>query len=709
MTATPQTIQLSWRDPNTQEVRSPTLTLPVAFGRFLDQMPATLKNQRVARMVLLHPEVSRYHALLEWTNNQLVLTDQNTQNGTVVNGMRQQQCVLSVGDRIQIGPVLIQVQQIPLPTQPQTSYSAETIYPGSASPNSTPPSTPTSYEFGTVLPDPDPSVAERSQSYSSSPTPSSPPPYSPTPQPTPSSSPASFPPTDFREAQVVPIQSLDQSGYFQRGQDEVVYAALGAGLGSYIWVDYLRICGVKPYQIIALGTQDKPYAKYKQLCLNSQIPLHERLRSNSDSCPDNIWGWPSYAIREAWGELQKGNSAKAGRFLWQVFAEPTFVETYTPRADHVFDSIDKEAQRIGWPDIYRYGSIRCIRKTDDGRYAIAYSKGRGQYGYVVAKYVHLATGYPGIRFLKHLQEYRDETQDLKSVVNAYEQHDHVYEQLAQQGGRVIVQGRGIVASRILQRLDEVRRASRQSVEVVHLMRSPKQPNQGNRFGKAQRAVKNHWEFQPFNWPKACWGGDLRDMLEKADPIERKRLMKAWGGTTTADRKDWQALITQGLAQKWYQVAFGTVQSVTQQNNQLQVSYSAGQSSAPPVTQSANFIIDATGLSAAVTENPLLKDLIERYQLPLIDQKSLQVSNEFELTTLASPNQQNASLPHGRLYAAGVTTLGGPYAAVDSFLGLQYAALRAVTHLAKFKPEGLKSLSPIRSIAQWLRWVMNQTP
>ncbi|MEL6488867.1 MAG: FHA domain-containing protein [Cyanobacteria bacterium J06621_3] len=704
----PQMVQLSWIDPTTQEPRQPSLALPITFGRRLEQMPETIGSDRVSRMVLLHSEVSRYHALISWENNQLVLTDQNTANGTIVNGARQQRCVLNRGDRIQLGPVSIQVLQLPTgqssgqssgqppgqSTQQATRFESPTIYPDT--PASTPPLGTTRYTSDPILPD----------EGGISPTPS------PAPQRASAGSPtqSSFPPASFRDAQVVSVQALEQSGHFQRGHDEVPYAALGAGLGSYIWVDYLRICGVKPHQIVALGTQSEPYAKYKQLCLNSQIPLHERLRSNSDSCPDNIWGWPSYALREAWSDFQRGKVDNAMRYMWQVFGEPTLVETYTPRANNVFDSIDREARRISWPDIYRYGSIRSIRKTDDGRYAVAYSKGRGEYGYLVAKYVHLATGYPGIRFLKHLQDYRDKHNDPHSVVNAYEQHDHVYEHLSRHGGRAIVQGRGIVASRILQRLDEVRRTSRQTVEVIHLMRSPKQPHEGNRFGWSQRPVKNHWEFQPFNWPKACWGGDLRDWLEKADPTERQQLMKSWGGTTTADRKDWQELVSRGLAEGWYRVVFGTVQSVTNVGGQLQVTYDAGQSSAPQqATQSANFIVDATGLSAAVTENPLLKDLIERYQLPLINKKSLKVSNEFEITSLASSDVQYPQRPNGRMYAAGVTTLGGPYAAVDSFLGLQYAALRTVTHLTHIRAEGLRPLGVGRSGSQWLRWVMNQTP
>ena len=370
------TVQLSWTDPSSQQQRQPILTLPITFGRLLDQMPLMMQGQSVSRMVLLDPQVSRYHALIEWSQGQLVLTDQSTPNGTIVNGSSQRRCILTVGDRIQIGSVNILVQQISGQAVPgqatnepssQTSYQVQTIYPGASSQdvNAAPPALNVAPASPPIQP-------------AASPTPAVSTPRASQPR-------ASFPPDTFKSAKVVSIASLEQRGHFQRGTDEVVYAALGAGLGSYIWVDYLRICGVRPQQIIAIGTQDSPYAKYKQLCLNSQIPLHERLRSNSDSCPDNIWGWPSYALREAWDEFGRGHLDRSFRYLWLVFGEPTLVETYTPRADKVFDSIDREAQRIGWPDIYRYGSIRAIRKTDDGRYAVAYSKGQGQYGYVEAK------------------------------------------------------------------------------------------------------------------------------------------------------------------------------------------------------------------------------------------------------------------------------------------------------------------------------------
>jgi len=53
------------------------------------------------------------------------------------------------------------------------------------------------------------------------------------------------------------------------------------------------------------------------------------------------------------------------------------------------------------------------------------------------------------------------------------------------------------------------------------------------------------------------------------------------------------------------------------------------------------------------------------------------------------------------------TLGGYYAGVDSFLGLQYAALRIADDLAA---NGLgRRIGPLRSTSQWLKWMRNKRP
>ncbi|OUL26569.1 hypothetical protein BV372_26555 [Nostoc sp. T09] len=646
-------IQLSWDDPATGERREPRLSVPIAFGREFVRLPSELRGERVSRMLLNSNEVSRYHALIDWEQNQLVVSDQGSVNGVFVNGQRQTRSVLANGDTVQIGPYTIAV----------------TFSINAPAPVTSPPST-IHFNPNTNLPDPSLPAA---------------------PAITPLGS--NFPPPAFQAQQVV-VQALHATGL---PVDECDYLAIGAGLGSFIWTDLLRICGVRADKIVALGLEAEPYARYKRLCLNSQIPLYERLRSNSDSCPDNIWGWPSYALREAWHDFTQGKPNSAFKYLWQVFAEPTFVDTYTPRAGNVFNSIDREGKRIGWQQIYRYGRVRAIRKTEDGRYCVAYSRGPRNYAFLITRYLHLATGYPAIQFLPDLQAYREKYQDFKAVVNAYEEHDHVYQQLEQQGGTVLLRGRGIVASRIVQRIYEARNKNR-NITVLHLMRSPKP--QGNKFQKATRLVKNHYEFQPFNWPKACWGGELRVMLEKASPDERKSLLADWGGTTTADRHDWQYITEQGLREGWYQITFGEVLGVEQGSQNRTITH-IREKGLGEMKLEADFIVDATGLDAKVQTNPLLDDLVKHYNLPLNHLGRLVVANNFELVEMRNTK--------GQMYAAGAITLGGPYAAVDSFLGLQYAALVAVDGLAAARAPGVQRLNTLSSFSQWLKWVFNQPP
>lgn len=171
--------------------------------------------------------------------------------------------------------------------------------------------------------------------------------------------------------------------------------------------------------------------------------------------------------------------------------------------------------------IRQIGRARHIRQTDDGRYAVLYTRQPGKTGtepcVIICNYLHIAIGYPAIRLLPGLRRYRNQHYDRHRAVNAYEQHEALYQQLAQQGGVVLVRGRGIVASRIIQRLYEVRLQCGQDARIHHLLRSALPA--GNSYDGARREVANHWEYQPFNWPKAAWGGDLRNRLASASAEE----------------------------------------------------------------------------------------------------------------------------------------------------------------------------------------------
>ena len=511
----------------------------------------------------------------------------------------------------------------------------------------------------------------------------------------------------FTDERLVSVKDLHKQGLVK----EMRYLSVGGGVGSFIWIDHLLIYGASPEDVWSIGNNPVPYGRYKELCGNSQIPDHERLRSNSDSCPDNIWGWPGYAGREIARFLSRGRIDKALKMFWQIFNEPV-TQTYTPKAGNVFKSIDREAERIGWDNIWHYGRVYCIRKTDDGRYAVAYSPVKDdtiRVHYAVTKYLHLSTGYPATQFLPDLQAYRVNTGDAKHVVNAYEPHDHVYKQLSEQGGTVLIRGRGIVASRVIQRIYEARKSNPNvNIRILHLLRSRVSKKKGRQkgyvegvYGKSKRPVEDSISYQPFNWPKAAWSGGLLKVLEKSNDDRRTQLLKAWGGTTTADRKDWKRILKEGQQEGWYLKYYGNVKQVEPNDSGQVVTVISGRAFDEETSLVADFIVDATGLAADPKTSPLLKDLIDTYELELNGLGRLKVANNFEIVGMRNDR--------GQVHASGAITLGGPYAAVDSFLGLQYSAQRSVDTLARIPSTSLHNLNGFSSLNQWLRWVRGVQP
>src|SRR5215472_14593100 len=122
---------------------------------------------------------------------------------------------------------------------------------------------------------------------------------------------------------------------------DVPFVTIGGGIGSFVTVDYLRIAGVAPDRMRVLSNIDFPWQTYEYLTRVSQIPEPERIRSDSASRPDNIWGFPSYALGEAIRE-------KTLRPVWQVLVEPILADYYTPKAGRVFAGLERERKRIGW-------------------------------------------------------------------------------------------------------------------------------------------------------------------------------------------------------------------------------------------------------------------------------------------------------------------------------------------------------------------------
>jgi len=650
-------IEISWQQSGSTERRTLDGRGPFRIGR-----------SRNGEVILDHAQVSRLHAEVTVDGASVRVEDKNSQNGTRIDGREITAATWSPGETLQIGPFSLRYAW------------AAPVY------------EPTRVDLD---PAPAPAVPREAQAEVHA-------------------GRVQFPGAIF-ERRTVPIADIRATG---KVSAEVEYLAVGGGLGSFCWVDHLRCYGVPASSIRVLGVApDKaPYGKYGRLCRASQIPLHERIRSNSISTPDNIWGFPGYASRELVRDLLRGRLVGFKSIL-QVFGEPVLTETYTPRLGDVFRALDLEAERIGWGDMWMHGQVLGIRKTDDERFVVAYrvpnefapnASRSDRERFVVVRYIQIATGYPASNFLPDLQEFKHAHPEVTAVVNAYEAHDEVYRTLEQKGGTVLIRGRGIVASRVLQRLYEARERNK-NIRVLHLNRSA--VTEGSKYDLARRQVRNDVQQQPFNWPKAAWGGTMRKRLEAATPEQRSELMKIWGGTTTADRDDWNRINEEGVRDGWLKRFYGAVQSMTYQNGQVVTRLEGREKFQESVDLVADFVIDCTGLVARLDETPLLADLTRTYDLarnrvsrsgtPETSLAGLAVSNSFEVAGLRNGQ--------GRVWVAGVVAANGPYAVVDSFLGLQYAALRSVDELGSLRAPGVSRMGPLKSFSQWLRWCLGRSP
>lgn len=487
---------------------------------------------------------------------------------------------------------------------------------------------------------------------------------------------------------------------------DVGFVSVGGGIGSFVTFDTLRIYGVPAAAIAVLGPQAIPWASYEYLTRASQIPRHERIRSDSSSTPDNIWGFPSYAVREAFSAKSVSGFVKP---LWNVSVEPILANFYTPRAGQVFESLEREYHRIGYTDSVRIGDARMIRRRSGGGYftILTPSDESAPTKRVAFRstYVHVAIGYPGLNMVPELQEFRERYRDPSKVVNAYEPHEHVYQSLQRRPGTVMIRGSGIVASRVLQRLIDDRDRHGLQTTILHLFRTYVASARGPSIFK-RRKGKHGWAYQGFNYPKSVWGGQLKAQMRRLEGEARKRAYKEIGGTNTPVRKKWQEQLRRGRTQGWYQVMAGTARDLRPAGNVSDLTATIVPDptqplpSAPltqPFDVTVNYVIDCTGLEADIREHRLLADLLDHTGAGRNPLGRLDVDRTFELIGTRSGM--------GRIYASGTATLGGYFPGVDTFLGLQMAAREIADDLAAhgFCPR----LGPLRSTHQWWLWARNK--
>ncbi|HEX5116337.1 MAG TPA: hypothetical protein VFW65_14175 [Pseudonocardiaceae bacterium] len=472
---------------------------------------------------------------------------------------------------------------------------------------------------------------------------------------------------------------------------DVPFVTIGGGLASFVLVDLLRVCGVPADHIRVVGADQAPYANVAHLMRCSQILDHESLRSDSMSRIDNVWGFPGYA-------LQRAISRRSVRPLWNVLTEPLVTEYFNPSPDEVFRGVDREAARIDWASMITPGWVRTVRRRDVGGYfSLVRPVGGGPPFALCSHYVHLGTGHSAVNYAPEVRAYREQHHEYFRVVNAYEPHEHVYQVLSRRPATVVIRGAGITASRVLQRLFDERARSGRDIQIMHLFRTgadrPDEPRTSRRRGE------DGWSYQPFSFPKAAGGGQLRQRMLGMDAQQRADYIRTLGGTTSALRHTWQAQLRQAREAGYYRAYQGELRELTPTAHGT-VEARIDVATLPANTRiDVDFVIDCTGLRLSAEENPLLTDLLDTSSASCNPLGGLAVGEHYELSGVSEES--------GTIYASGGISRGGYLGPVDSFWGVTHAAVQICDDLARrgFCPR----LGMIRSVVGWCKWLRGARP
>lgn len=465
---------------------------------------------------------------------------------------------------------------------------------------------------------------------------------------------------------------------------DVALATIGGGLGSFALVDRLRVGGVPASDIAVVSPYRDPAHMFSVVCRNSGLQPEDRLRSDSSARIDNLWGFPGYALEQAMTERSLAPMLKA-------LGEPVLTDHYRPTVGRTEVGIAREGKRIGWTEMVVRALAEHVMKRREGGYWVL-CRPEDKPVALRCRHLHLALGAAGLQLSPETEDFRDNDPLGDRVVHSYERHDRIYDELAWRGGHVLVRGTGIAASRVLQRLVEVRDASGQDIHIWHLFgHYTDQPGSG-----AQPDSAFGFRHQAFDFPKAAFGGQLRDLTRGLPEDERIELIRELGATSTPYVQEWAEALQRGRREGWYDAVVGTVSSFQGRDQKVvsTVALANGEAFGIPV----DYVVDATGLDTSVDQHRLVSELVHHSGVTVNELGGLRVDHDCCVVGGESGD--------GLMFASGMTAQGGSLGPVDSFLGLQSAALSIGDVLAT---AGLgHRLTPMRSAAAWMRWMRGRS-
>jgi hypothetical protein len=347
---------------------------------------------------------------------------------------------------------------------------------------------------------------------------------------------------------------------------------VGDGFGSLIVYSTAIYLGFGREQVSVFGPSPNPVGTYQQFAFNLGQTV---LRSESEShfLPAD---WPTFAQLDAYSRRSLAPLVRSSR------------RRYNPGVPEILTEAGIVARRLGWEDArvpVRIGW--CQRELVPEPHFVLYDEHAQFVGR--ARHVMLALGHGPLVFPPVLAQARKDPALAERIVQAYGPKQYA------EGGRYIVIGSGIAS------INEWANALDAGAKVIALRRNPA-PDE-----------------QDLNVPRCLFEARGVDAFQELTFEQRLAFLGEVLRGTAPRRRGWLERIEQGRAEERFEELVGEIDQVEPGPAGLRLHVSSAHGEDPGWLDVTG-VVAGTGFNKSALTLPLLRRLIDFYQLPIMNGK-----------------------------------------------------------------------------------------
>jgi hypothetical protein len=415
----------------------------------------------------------------------------------------------------------------------------------------------------------------------------------------------------------------------RNGSSDFTIGVVGDGFGALMVYSTAVYLGFDPDEIGVFGENANPVQTYQQFAWNLGQTV---LRSESEShfLPAD---WPTFAQLEAFARLSprpllRSTRRKFNPGVAEMLAEAGVVARSTDFGSRLVGGV-----KVGW----------LVREPGPPAHFVLHDEDARPLGR--CRHVVLAIGHGPLAFPGALGRARDDPATRERIVQAYEAKQYF------PNGRYVVLGNGIAG------VNEWANVIDAGATCIALRRNPEPDD------------------QDLNVPRCLFDGSGIDSFQALTFDERLDFIGDVLRGTSPSRRAWAETVRRGRAEGRFEEVIGTIQDIRAAPGGLELDITLHRGD--DVTIEATGVVAATGFTKSVFSLPLLRRLIDTYDVPVERERIVLASN------CGVPQLDQ---PDSRLCMMGITA-NSVVPNGDTIAGLKYIARRFVADVAR--AEGLR--------------------